>query len=285
MNLTVDSGCTYITATTPDTNTLENWITGDLFNTQVSFFFNCNQVGSFYLPNQYPFDVNSVSTVCEEVIGGVSFTVLLTGITNAQIATTTITDNSTTVYSITPIDKVSFTVVMDTVFTNFIEFEILDTLGYIYKVRVDFGIYVLDPCDFTDDITILETPSLPCGIEFGEGYTLNIYNEYLRADCNFPCDTGCRKYCDGIYTVQIGDELSCIFMNCSTKCNVVDYFLCNGGDSMVLLEALTAGSELTSVGSTDCVTCDQLCEVFRKIQKLLGHTSKNILEDCGCNNN
>lgn len=283
MNLTVDSGCTYISATTPDTNTLENWINGDLFNTQVSIFFDCNQVATLTLPNQYVLD-SIVGNDCTPVIGGQQFTLTIGGITNAQVNTTTITDTSVGIVSITPINKVSFTVLADTNLANYIEFDILDTLGNTYSIRIDLSIYDINPCDFADTLTILTYPELPCGLEI-DTLTLNIYNEYFRADCNFPCDTDCRKYCDGIYTIQIEDELSCIFVNCSTKCNVVDYFLCNSGDSMVLLEALTVGSELTSVGSTDCVTCDQLCEVFRKIQKLLGHTSKNILEDCGCNNN
>ena len=88
MNLTVDSGCTFISTTTPDTNTLENWINGDLFNTQVSIFFDCNQVSTITLPNQYVLD-SIVGNDCTPVIGGQEFTLTIGGITNAQINTTT----------------------------------------------------------------------------------------------------------------------------------------------------------------------------------------------------
>lgn len=281
MNLTVDSGCTYISATTPDTNILEDWFNGDLFNVQVSIFFNCTQIGTVNLPNQYTFGQNISN--CNVILGGDELTLTLTGILNSRITSNTYT-TSVGVLAVTPIDNVTFTILLNSNVANYIEFEITDIDGFVYNIRVDFTEYGIAPCDIGSSISILSLPELPCGIDFNVD-TLDIYNEYFRADCNFPCDTDCRTYCDGIYTIQIEDEESCIFVNCSTACNVVDYFICNGGDIMILLETLNVGSELASVGNTDCVTCDQLCEVFRKVQKLLGHTTKNILEDCGCNNN
>ncbi len=286
MELTVDSGCTYISATTPDTNILEDWFNGDLFNVQVSIFFNCSQVGTIALPNQYTFGQNTEN--CNVILGGDELTLNLDGILESRITSNTYT-TSAGVLAVTPIDNLTFTVLLNSNVANYIEFEITDIDGFVYNIRVDFTAYGIAPCDIGSSITVLSLPELPCGVNFTEG-VLEIFNEYFRADCNFPCIdeelvNSCTKYCDGIYTIQIEDEESCIFVNCSTACNVVDYFICNGGDIMVLLEALNVGSELASVGNTDCVTCDQLCEVFRKVQKLLGHTSKNILEDCGCNNN
>jgi len=281
MELIVDSECTFISATTPTTNILEDWINGDLFNVQVSIFFNCSEVAVINLPNQYTFG-QSIDN-CISILGGDEFTLTLSGILNSRIVSNTYT-TSAGIVSVTPIDNVTFTILLDSNVANYIEFEITDLDGFVYNIRVDFSIYVLAPCDINSTLTLVNIPELPCGLEV-DTLTLNIYNEYFRADCNFPCVTDCRTFCDGIYTIQIEDEESCIFVNCSTACNVVDYFICNGGDIMVLLETLNVGSELASVGNTDCVTCSQLCEVFQKVQKLLGHTSKNILEDCGCNNN
>lgn len=286
MNLTVDSSCSYISATTPSSTELEQWYNGNLSDVQVTIFYNCTQVSQLTLPNQYNFGSSQGS--CSVVIGGAEFDINITGILDSQITSTTVTSTSPNIVSVTPVDNVTFTVLMNSSFANFVEFEIIDTNGHTFTLRVDFGTQVIDECDFTDTLTILSTEPLPCGLEFDNvTFTLDIYAEHLRADCNFPCDPDCRSFCDGVYTVQINEDLSCIYVDCNTECDVVDYYINNEGDIMMLLEALKIGSSQTSIGRTDCTTCEQLCEVFSKIQKLLNKNNKitNIIDDCGCNNN
>jgi len=285
MNLTVDNSCTFLTVTTPNTNNLEEWENGNLSDVQVTISYNCTEVSQFILPNNYNF--GSLQGSCNSVLGGAEFEISLTGILDSQINTTTITSTSANIVSVTPIDKVTFTVLMNSVTTNFIEFTILDNNGHTYVVRVDFGIQVITECDFTDTLTVVSTEDLPCGILFDNvAFELIIQNEYLRADCNPICTTDCRAFCDGIYTIQVVDTVNCIFVNCTTDCEAVDCYIENGGNIMVILDTLKVGSDLTSTGNTDCVSCSQMCDIYNELLKLLGRSTKNnILDDCGCNNN
>lgn len=280
MELTLNDSCTIISTTS---NQLEDWFNGDLSDVQVTIFFNCQQIGIINLPN-IP-DINLLN-FCNVVNSRANYTATLSGI---DIVSSNIVSQSANVDNITKVDEENYIIVANTAGnTHEVIYEVLDINGNTYQVTstaTAAPIVIGEECNFTlTNVTVLT--SLSCGLNYDSNTnTLDIYREYFLEDCNVPC-IECRKYCDGIYTVNIGDEKSCIFMDCSTECKVVDCFFQGEVDILPYYESLKLGSKYLSIGDNSCINCNQLCENYLSLYRILNPSRKvNILEDCGCNNN
>lgn len=104
-------------------------------------------------------------------------------------------------------------------------------------------------------------------------------------------DANKTTYCDGIYnfslvvTYTLGEtetlysatDTSCVFIDCETKCKVMDnYALVKNPKILYFYYAL--------VNSADCDVCNctNMCSLYTEIKMLLNDNSSTPSDDCGC---
>lgn len=275
MNITVDNTCNYLEVATVDEQYLEDWYSGSLLDVRITTFFNCNQVKEEILPNQYQFNNNI--TNCVSGLSS-SFTLNITGIDISYIQSIQVS-SSTNVFSATEVTSTEWLIVSDSSLEMSITFDIIDINGHAYQVRFTEVSPLGDVCTENALVTSVVYPTLSNGLVFDNiTNILRIYNAYLNNSTDIT-----TLYCDGIYSITLVDITSCIFVNCSTECEVIDKYAETQNDILKIYQAIVIASTYTSQGRTDCITCEQLCDVYNKLLELLGKTDKlDIIKNCSC---
>lgn len=97
-------------------------------------------------------------------------------------------------------------------------------------------------------------------------------------------DADCPELPDGVYSLNIDDNITvCTFIDCDFKCMVMDKYMdCIDTNPSILryYHALSTANDLLVSGSTSCISCTELCTLYKAVlyQLTLDCPSK----PCGC---
>jgi hypothetical protein len=282
MTLATNESCNQITATTPDSDLLGLWYSGQELDVDFTWAINDCTNTTVRLPNRYDFD-GTISNCSFSSENGYTFRLNITGITVSYVSLITV-ESSTDISSVSGVSQLSYllniTAAQFSTGNPQITFKIKDTNGNEYTIVYTIDIQEPLKCgDIFIDSVDVTYPDLPCGVAYdSESETMTFtYGFFFGA----PCDSTLALPCS-VYNMAIESETSCIFVCCEYVCLATSAFeLKDLTETLDVYQALVYLNELHAQGST-CVDCNQMVAIYTHLRSLTKTNGNVPSTGCGC---